>query len=194
MLPFLDPRFRRQQTAEERETAKEMLCKLWKRINYAEKEQSKDDSGSSDFNFDFDPEKELSNFLSQSNAPMDFSVSAADVDIKHVLDTFDPDFISPEQSVLKYWKSNEYTYPELFKLALIFYSVPPTEVQIERDFSRINYIFTDRRCALQSERLADIMIININSELFFQVKSDEPNKAFAEYEQENKEGEEEEEK
>lgn len=181
---FLDPRFRRQISEEERQTAKEMLCKLWKRINQGEKEQAKDDSASSDISFEFDPDKEFANYLSQSNPPMDFSVSAADVDIQLVLDVFDPELITPDQSVLKYWKSKEYTFPELFKLASIVYAVPPTEVAIERDFSRINFIFTNRRCALQSERLEDIMIININPELFHQVKSEEINKAFDEYQQE----------
>lgn len=91
---------------------------------------------------------------------MDFSVPVADVDIHHVLDMFDPEFITPEQSILKYWKSKEYTYPELFKLASIVYAVPPTE--------------------------EDIMIININPELFHQVKSEEISKAFEEEEEEDK--------
>lgn len=60
---FLDPRFRRQISEEEREKAKEMLYKLWKRINQGEKEQKKDDSASSDISFEFDPEKEFANFL-----------------------------------------------------------------------------------------------------------------------------------
>lgn len=56
---------------------------------------------------------------------------------------------------------------------MIVYAIPPTEVQIERDFSKLNYVFTNRRCKIQSERLQDIMLININPECFYLVKKQE---------------------
>lgn len=61
------------------------------------------------------------------------------------------------------------------KLATVMFSIPPTEVQIEKDFSELNFVFSDRRCMLTKERLEDIMIINFNEDLFFTVKKEQLN-------------------
>lgn len=64
--------------------------------------------------------------------------------------------------MLEFRETNKDEHTEFYKLARVIYSIPPTEVQIERDYSRLNNFFSNRRCMLQSERWADVMIININ--------------------------------
>lgn len=63
----------------------------------------------------------------------------------------------------------------MYKLAKVIAAIPPTEVQIERDFSKLNFVFSNRRCSLTEDKLEDIMIIYLNDELFQQVKEDELN-------------------
>lgn len=86
------------------------------------------------------------------------------------------------ECLLKYWEGNQKQHPELYKLAKVIYSVSPTEVQIERDFSKLNFVFSDRRCQLTKERFQDIMIIHINPDLFETVANealDEAKEQFA---------------
>lgn len=172
---FLDPRFRNLLLIDENKTrqAKQILCKLWQRINHGQSTITAhlDDSDSSNISFDFNPTSELDNLLNQ-NSESSNAFSNND-DIASILDAFDEEQISSQSSILEYWEANKNKRPKLYQLAKIVYAVPPTEVPIERDFSRLNYIFSDRRCQLQSERLEDIMIINLNSEIFFEVKAEE---------------------
>lgn len=56
---------------------------------------------------------------------------------------------------------------------MVVYGIPPTEVQIERDFSALNFVFSNRRCMIQEERLEDIMVIHLNPDLFYEVKEEE---------------------
>lgn len=90
-------------------------------------------------------------------------------DIELIIDLFQPEQLLPSQSVLEYWEKAKEIYPDLYKLAMVVFSVPPTEVQIERDFSSLDFIFTKRRGSLGYERLEDIMLIYLNKDLFYEV-------------------------
>lgn len=65
-----------------------------------------------------------------------------------------------KEYILQYWEERKGEHKELYMLAMTVFGIPPTEVQIERDFSNLNFVFSDRRCRL--ERLEDIMAINLN--------------------------------
>lgn len=93
--------------------------------------------------------------------------------IEELLDIFNPNQLNAEESILNYWDSLKETDPTLHKLAMVVFAIPPTEVSIERDFSKLKYVFSDRRCQIQAERLEDIMPININPEVFYLIKQDE---------------------
>lgn len=57
-------------------------------------------------------------------------------------------------------------HSELYRIAMVVYSVPPTEVQIERDFSNLDCVFTKRRGNLCQSRLKEIFLIHLNTDLF----------------------------
>lgn len=61
------------------------------------------------------------------------------------------------------------TEPELYKLAMVVFAVPPTEVQIERDFSDLKWIFTERRYNLSQARLEAILFLHLNKDLFYKI-------------------------
>ena len=61
-------------------------------------------------------------------------------------------------NVLNWWKENQKSYPNLFKLAKAYLHIPATSVPSERIFSLAGYIVCDRR----SRILAD----NVNKAIF----------------------------
>lgn len=83
--------------------------------------------------------------------------------------------LSPKCSVHEYWESVKEEHKKLYKLAMVIFSIPPTEVQIERDFSSLDVVFTNRRGNLSSSRLEDIFLIHLNKDLFYNVNNDDIN-------------------
>lgn len=181
---FLDPRFRIQITRDESKVqqAKNNLMNIWRRLltleksEPAEEEKETNISNQSEKSFEYDEQAELDNYLSGCTAePTVPNETRRDVDIEHLLDTFDPEPLKSTESVIKFWEDNKHKHIELYKLAVVVMAIPPTEVQKERDFSKLNFVFTNRRCRLTEERLDDIMTINLNTEMFYLVKSEEIN-------------------
>lgn len=116
----------------------------------------------------------MDKFLSgETNVTESFVKTTKTDDIEMLLDMFDPEILSPSEAIITYWETEQKNHPQLYKLAKVVFAIPPTEVEIERNFSKLNYIFNDRRCRLTQERLEDIMIINLNPDLFNEVKNDE---------------------
>lgn len=178
---FLDPRFRQEILRDEIvvEEAKQTLLQLWCRIQNNESKTNTSESESTscaDHDFEFDEQSELQRYLSRhtqnSNNALNMNQHES---IEMMLDSFDPDPLAADKSILDYWDTVREIHPNLYQLAMVVYAVPPTEVQIERDFSKLKHVFSDRRCQIQSERLEDIMIININPEIFYVVKEEEIN-------------------
>lgn len=103
------------------------------------------------------------------------------INIDLILDLFQPEILASKNSILEYWENAKTAHPELYKLAMLVFSVPPTEVTIERDFSHLNHVFNNKRSALNSARLNDIMIINLNKENFHKIKGEELRDEVAQY-------------
>lgn len=55
------------------------------------------------------------------------------------------------------------------------YSLPPTQVKIEQNFSSVGHVFTERRYRLSPEHLEAILLIHLNKELFAAVKQEQLN-------------------
>lgn len=179
---FLDPRFRSQIVHDENKMslAKETLKNIWRRLNTTENDVSvevSDVSGgsnaSSNVSFEFDEATELDNFLASSRASNESHPNQTEIDIDFVLDSFNPEPIKCKDDILIYWETIKNNAPSLYKIAMVVFAIPPTEVQIERDFSKLNFVFSNRRCRLTEERLEDIMAIHLNDELFHEVKQKE---------------------
>lgn len=171
---FLDPRFHSQilKDSVKVDQATQNLVKIWHRINSnsTETQNIGDVTVNTDSSFEFDSNRAMEEFLTNNqNVVMQQNVG----DIQCLLEAFNPEYLPPQSSVLKYWESLKEEQFELYQLAMVVYSVPPTEVQIERDFSRLNCVFSSLRCNLAEERLEDIMSIHLNDEIFYKVKEEE---------------------
>lgn len=173
---FLDPRYRKTIINDTTRVAKikQTLNNIWQRFSESSEENNDQSETLNNLsnNSSFDELDELEKFLSNSieaNPPE----ATRQSDILFIIDSFKPDDLKPNASAIEYWESVKKIHPELYQISLIIYSVPPTEVQMERDFSKLNYIFNNRRCSLAHERLEDIMIVNLNPDLFYDIKSEE---------------------
>lgn len=180
---FLDPRFhivvaRDQNKMHE---ARENLLKIWRRMHVlhasARNSNNLEESGQSSNidSFEFDEAAAMNQFLGQSESPVNHNKT---IDIEAVLDSFQLDPLPVEKSVLEYWESAKEEHEELIELAMVVFCVPPTEVQVERDFSHLDHIFTDRRCRLTEERLDDILLLHLNKDLFFEVNASDRDMLF----------------
>lgn len=176
---YLDPRYRAAITSnyQQSEEARKILCKVWRRIHLLKSthDQSimeKSVISSDSFDIEFDEQKAVLQHLNQGAA--DEEVKSTD-DIETIIDLFQPNPIPINSSVLEYWDSVKNTESQLFELAMVIFSVPPTEVQIERDFSSLKFIFTERRCRLTQSRLESILLIHLNKDLFYEVNKEQLN-------------------
>lgn len=181
---FLDPRYRAQIRSNEikMQEAKSTLKNVWRRLivieNLGVNDTTIDTSNTSttsDPNSQLISDDDLDRFL-LGNVENNTNVQVqTTLDIDMLLESFNPPIVSSKTDILEYWESLKDDNEELYKLATVIFSIPPTEVQIERDFSELNFVFNALRCALTKERLEDIMIINLNKDLFFTVKKERLN-------------------
>lgn len=192
---FLDPRFRNQIVHDENkmQQAKTTLLNIWRRLITLDVDANKpaevenvviNTSNKSEVSFEYDEQTALdkylgSGFTTESIVPNESQRVEESVDIEHLLDMFNPEPIKSDENIIQFWENNKNKYKEIYKIATVVMGFPPTEVQNERDFSKLNHVFTDRRCNLTEERLEDIMTINLNDEIFHLVKEEERNAMMA---------------
>lgn len=177
---FLDPRFRsfilKDHDAVERAKAK--LITVWCRLNPSKSAtNSAEEAGneSSDLHFSFDAKAELNKLMCQnesnraniSHEPIE---NANDFDIEGALDLFQPNVLSSESSVLEFWSAQKDS--PLHNVAMAVFSIPPTQVQIERDFSSLGHVFGIRRYRLSQHLLEAVLLIHLNKDVFFDVKEE----------------------
>lgn len=78
------------------------------------------------------------------------------------------------ESILQFWENNKYQYSlELSVIANIIFGIPPTQADIERNFSALNFIFSERRYNLNQNLLENILLINLNKSLFYEINKED---------------------
>lgn len=179
---YLDPRFRSQIIRDDGKCnqAKMTLLDIWRRINVVRNNNNRtiderEISSSSIDSLSFDEEAALIQHLqlNQNEQNVATQNNFQNVDIELLIDLFQPEQLFPKESVIEYWETQKNTQPELYEIAMIVFSVPPTEVQIERDFSSLDFVFSKRRGKLSHQRLEDILLIYLNKDLFNDVNNED---------------------
>lgn len=179
---YLDPRYRSMIANDEIKTeeAIKTLENIWRRLIVMSSPVPANTSiditdESEDTEPEFDPDEALDKLLlgsTQKDIQMRVE-QEKEADIRMLLEMFNPTPVGSKTDIISFWEGEKENNEELYKLAMVVFAVPPTEVQIERDFSKLNFVFSDRRCKLSEERLEDIMVINFNKDLFRVVKEEE---------------------
>jgi hypothetical protein len=88
-----------------------------------------------------------------------------DENIKREVSMFDEFIQSSELQILSFWASKKFIYPCLYKLAMIVFSVPSTQVDVERFFSCLKLILSDQRSSLGSQILNDTLLVKLNFDI-----------------------------
>lgn len=186
---YLDPRYRGEivRDTDLMVKATQMLTNLWRRLSNFHPEVTNrsginlsTESSGGNLSIDFENPKILDEYLSRTNHSRDMQTVANyhGFSIEHEIEIFQPDQLSSDASIISFWKSMKSKNPHLYEIATVIYAIPPAETQIERDFSLLEFIFSQRRQRLSSEMIEAILSINLNSELFFEVKREKIMKSF----------------
>lgn len=78
------------------------------------------------------------------------------------------------ESIWSFWeKSKEEFGLELYELASIVHSIPPTQASVERNFSALKFMLTDRRYNLSEDLLESLLLIHLNRDIYELVKQAE---------------------
>lgn len=185
---YLDPRYRGEISNDENLVgqATQMLANLWRRLNIFRPELANKsainlstESSGVNLSIDFDDQKILNEYLSRADHSRDEPTSDyRNFSIEHEIELFRPEKLSADASVISFWDSSKERNKHLHELAMVVYAIPPAETQIERDFSLLEFIFSQRRQNLCSETLEAILTINLNSEIFYDIKKEKLLKTF----------------
>lgn len=190
---FLNPRYRTEilRKDEQRNQAIEFLTNLYNRIQNIktiaapfENEQVNNSSASleeSNVSIDFNDPKQLQKYLNRSSASSltDNSFDLPEqrdigFDIRLVIEMFQPEKVDlkDDKTILQIWADQKTENPHSYELATVIYAVPPTEVEIERNFSSLEFILTPRRGDLYAENLEDILLLHLHNDLFLTIKDE----------------------
>jgi hypothetical protein len=171
---FLDPRFKHKLQVDETALVKLLVCDMWEEIR--KMNQATDTSNGENTNSDYDL---LENFLaitddscisspperSNENERVDYNKSKNG--FLNVIEKYESSVtrLHHKESVLQFWEKNKSTLPELYEVASVYFSIPPTQATVERTFSVLGFIFNNRRYNLSEGMLEHIMKIKMNKDL-----------------------------
>lgn len=65
-------------------------------------------------------------------------------------------------SIHEFWQKSRQNFPIIYKIASIIMAVPPAEVCVERNFSRLNFILNRFRTNLKDKELEKILFLSLN--------------------------------
>ena len=65
-------------------------------------------------------------------------------------------------NILEYWRNMKTVQPELYKLSVVVFAVPATQVSVERLFSGLKFILSPLRSTINGSVLEDQLLIRVN--------------------------------
>lgn len=166
---YLDKRYEFKLSADERQIARNALEKLFERVKTAKRELSPPDSDAkNDITEDSFEEACVAaglsrTFPSDSQRSMSNDVSKYFVDLTESYEAIDRQH--NKSDILAFWDEYKSLHPEIYELASIMFSIPPTLCTVERPFSILGYVYDCRRTRLSPSILENLQMINLNREL-----------------------------
>lgn len=78
--------------------------------------------------------------------------------------------VEPRQNcrydVWQHWVQRKQSHPELYAVATVVLATPASQASVERAFSALGLVLTDRRGDLGPTALEDTLLIKLNKEIF----------------------------
>lgn len=194
----LDRRFTADMAECEVELGKLMLCKIWEKLKnsrnvteevHEEPVQETNDYDDDDiFDFaeyfrskgftanntnEFGGEPQNSNIVLQPNGERSQATNYEKSKSEFLLslNEFERKFplLHHETPILKFWEEQKNNYRELYEVALIIFSIPPSQATVERSFSQFSFVFDCRRSRISSKLLEEILLIKLNKSSAYDV-------------------------
>lgn len=72
-------------------------------------------------------------------------------------------------NILTRWIELRGEYPVLYALASVILAIPPTQCDVERDFSELSLVFGSKRYNLKQSTLESILLLKLNPEIYYDV-------------------------
>ncbi|CAI6354472.1 unnamed protein product [Macrosiphum euphorbiae] len=177
---YLDPRFQVLLDYSDKNIAKEHLTKIYdlmismntaiddnltlQGLNNSEAEELNNSAGNDEPVIEDDFELFILN-NNETAVPLGSNSFPTQAPIQLLLESFDN--ISREHyktNIVEYWKQQQKSMPELYRLAQVLLAVPATQVSVERSFSSLKFILSDLRTNMTETILEDVMIIRGNKQ------------------------------
>lgn len=155
---YLDPRFNMLLNNNQQQTAQNFLLELWQRLN----EMCPMDT-IADINSD-----EVDDFASfLSNQAQQNETTPEQINIAKKIESFlNRPSIHYKSNIIGYWRKIKVEEPELFRLVTVLFTVAVTQVDVERAFSSLKFIFNNYRARMNTEILSILLILRANHDLF----------------------------
>lgn len=164
---FLDPRYQKFMPEQNKQNAIKYLENLYEKMNRRPEIIPEQNIESSEL------EAYLSNVYGEennnnrtANVNRDENQQQPEETIRTKLEQFVGSSIPIDECIFTYWEKNKQSMPELYRLASVIHSVPPTQTTVERAFSALALILTPLRTNLFDTVLENILLLRLNRELF----------------------------
>lgn len=76
-------------------------------------------------------------------------------------------------SIHEFWENKKTEFGILYEIAAVVFAIPPTQASVERNFSALKYMLTDKRYNLKAELLESLLLIHLNRNIFAEVQKAE---------------------
>lgn len=189
---YLDPRYKCEidQNDDKMRLVKQTLSLIWDRVKLIRNGARPDDiahniSNESDeqpenMNKYFDElDQHYSEMGLQTAAANDSHTSGINTDLIMAFNAYDSavfERAKSSESVHNYWEKNKLSFgTPLYELSSIIFAIPPTQASVERCFSALKFMLTDRRYNLAEELLESLLTIHLNQDEFYLVRDAELN-------------------
>lgn len=173
---FLDPRFKLLLTEEQNAIARVHIFNVGERLiemknpaaavptNIEEEKEDRIDTTKSTSasvleNFLLEKEMEYSN--NSSNLDRN-TLSNKLINLRTELNEFNPGRVACNANILQFWINQKNRFPELAEVATVVLAVPATQVSVERNFSILKLILSEKRTNLKEENLECILMCKLN--------------------------------
>lgn len=169
---FLDKRYDFKLTDNEKKIARTSLEELFNRLKEGKQQRSTENSDAVNSDEDsFEKEciaaghakiRRVDSCISDKDDKCFAELIASYEDIDRLYHTCD---------ILAFWEEQKTLHPEIYELAAIIHSIPPTQCTVERSFSVMGYIFDSRRTRLSPSMLENILLINLNRDMVDEINN-----------------------
>lgn len=177
---ILDPRFCDELGENDSEKAKEILVKVWsqmkefkKQVNDGETmtENASSTSNASIFAQYMKNKNKRRTQILEDTYTDDDVISSINTFIQH--ETVEENNMESDWTIFNFWKKKRNNYIVLYELAMVIFSIAPSQATIERNFSVLSLIFELHRCNLGQKMLENILMIVLNADIFEMVNAEE---------------------